>query len=97
MKLTDLKRDRRTNLEMEIDRLIEIMSYQEANSENYATMAANLEVLMKAKANEKARRISPDTLAIIAGNLLGIGLILSHERLNVISTKALGFVLKGRV
>ncbi len=41
--------------------------------------------------------ISPDTVAIIAGNLLGILLILNYEKLNVVSTKALGFVLRGRV
>ena len=42
------------------------------------------------------RRISPDTMAIIAGNLLGIVLILEHERAHVITTKALAFVLRGR-
>lgn len=42
-------------------------------------------------------KISSDTLLIVCGNLLGILLILNHEKLDIISSKALGFVIKGRV
>ena len=42
------------------------------------------------------RRVSPDTMAIVAGNLLGIALIVGHERMNVVTSKALGFVLKSK-
>lgn len=40
---------------------------------------------------------SPDTVLVVGGNLLGILLILHFEKIGIISTKALGFVLKGRV
>lgn len=47
---------------------------------------------------EKSKtRITPDTLMIVAGNLVGIALILGYEHLHVVSSKALGFVLRGRV
>lgn len=91
------KKDKRTNLEMEIDHLLEDMMKVAPNSESYTTMAANLEVLYKAKSHERVRRVTPDTVAIVAGNLLGIALVLYHEKANVITTKALGFVIKGRV
>jgi hypothetical protein len=42
-------------------------------------------------------KISPDTVVIVASNLLGILIILNFEKLDVISTKALGFVMRGRV
>jgi len=42
-------------------------------------------------------RISPDTLAIIGGNLVGILLILQYERCHVVASKAIGFVMRGRV
>lgn len=38
--------------------------------------------------------MKPETVAIIAANLLGIVLILNHERLNVVTTKAMSFVKK---
>jgi hypothetical protein len=91
------KRDKRTNLEKAIDMVIKNMANYSPDSEEYAAMAENLERLYKAKANECNRRVSPDTVAIIVGNLLGILLILGYEKANVITTKALGFVIKGRV
>jgi len=30
-------------------------------------------------------------------NIIGILLIINHERLNVITTKAIGFIAKGRI
>ena len=91
------KKDKRTNLEKEIDRVIEQMSSTEPNTDEYKAISENLEKLYKAKAHERIRNVSPDTIAVIAGNLLGIGLILGYEKANVITTKALGFVMKGRV
>lgn len=41
--------------------------------------------------------IKPDTLLVVGGNLLGILLILNFERLDIVRSKAMGFVLKGRV
>ncbi|HRX15969.1 MAG TPA: hypothetical protein P5123_06625 [Spirochaetota bacterium] len=45
----------------------------------------------------KNRKVKPDTIAIVMTNLIGIGMILGYERVNIITSKALGFVLKGRV
>lgn len=41
--------------------------------------------------------ITPDTLLVVAGNLVGIILILNKEKADIILSKALGFVLRGRV
>ena len=41
--------------------------------------------------------ISPDTLLIVGANLLGILLILNYEKLDIVSSKAVGFILKARV
>lgn len=91
------KRDKRTKLEQEIDSVINTMSYYKPDSNEYAAIAKNLETLYKAKSHDRCRHVSPDTIATIAGNLLGIALILGYEKANVITSKALGFVIKGRV
>lgn len=96
MKLTT-KRDKRTNLEKEIDEVLFHMSSINPGDEPYAIMATNLETLYKAKATEKSKVVSPDTIAVVAGNILGLVLILVYEETRVISTKALGFVLRSRV
>ena len=42
-------------------------------------------------------KFTPDTLLVVGGNLMGILLILNFEKMDIIRSKALGFVLKGRV
>lgn len=42
-------------------------------------------------------KFTPDTLLIVGGNLAGILLILNFERLDIVRSKAISFVLKGRV
>lgn len=96
MKFTE-KRDKRTNLEKEIDAVITYMSGMNPETQEYAAAAANLKELYSTKAQEKSNRISPDTLAVIAGNLLGIILILGYEKADIITSKALAFVLRSRV
>ena len=91
------KQDKRTNIEKEIDEVLKILSQVQPDTKEYSIITTNLERLYKAKSCETDRRISLDTIGIIAGNLLGIALILGYERANIITTKALGFVLKGRV
>jgi hypothetical protein len=53
-----------------------------------------LEIENKRKEMKIPFGIKPETLAVIAANLLGIAVIVGHERLNVIATKAIGFVKK---
>ena len=91
------KKDKRTLLEKEIESVLCNMSTYPPDSEEYGIMSENLERLYKAKSNEKERRVSPDTIAIIAGNLLGIALILGYEKANIITTKAFSHIMKGRV
>lgn len=66
-----------------------------ADSPEYAKMTEQLEKLTKLL--PKKSSISPDTLAIVFGNLAGILLILNYERVNVIGSKALSFIIKPRI
>lgn len=88
---------KQTKLEMEIDCILEILSIMPPESKEYSIIADNLEKLYKAKHASKNGCVSKDTIVIVLGNLLGIVLILGYERANIITTKAIQFVLKGRV
>lgn len=66
-------------------------------SEQYTAAVKNLEVLMKAKAQQEGQsKVSPDALLAVGGNLAGILLILNFERLGVVTSKALSFVMKAK-
>lgn len=89
--------DEREDLKKEIDETFKEMKYFDKDSDEYQLLLKNLERLLKAQ-NEKSRsKISPDTIAVVVGNLAGILLILHYEKVNVITSRALGFVIKGRV
>ena len=91
------KGDRRTELEKEISDLLKQMKNCDPSTDEYKMMANALETLCKADSYKKSRSVSWDTILIVSGNLIGIFAILHHEDVNVITSKALGFVLKGRV
>lgn len=64
-----------------------------------AETSASLEEIVKIRSLDKEDRplrVTPDTLALVAGNLLGIIMIVGHERMHIVSSKALGFLGKLR-
>lgn len=67
------------------------------DSDEYAAMMDQITQLHKLKEkNNSNSRISPDTLALIVGNLAGIVLIIGYEHAHVVTSKALGFVIKAK-
>ncbi len=84
-----------SGLEKEIDALLVEMSKTDRSTKEYSSMADQLAKLYPLLGKTE-KRVSPDTLAAIAGNLLGIVMILGHERAHVVTSKALGFVMKLR-
>jgi hypothetical protein len=65
---------------------VETLEYREAMD--------YLDRLMKMKAEERRFKVTPDTIAIIAGNLVGILIIVGYERGHVMTSKVMGFVIK---
>ena len=72
------------------------MTEYSADSPEYDTMLNKLKALYALKETDRPRKVSPDTLAIVLGNLAGIGIIVSYERVHPMMSKAVGFVLKAR-
>jgi hypothetical protein len=90
-----------------VQNLLEFMKQNDdPETEEYANLVDQLAKLYKMKEIEsncqmKAREfdsrkfgMSPDVLATVAANIFGIVAIIAHERVNVITTKALGFVMR---
>lgn len=77
-----------------IDRIMLDMKTEDPDSEKFATAADQLVKLYALKNENRSRRVSPDTLATIVANLLGIGIIVGHERTHIVTSKALTFIRK---
>ena len=83
-------------LDIEIGRVLLTLEHLDPSSEEYAAASVQLIPLYKAR-NEKNRDgVSKDTVALISANLLGLVLVLNHEHVNVISSKAFGMIMKAR-
>lgn len=96
MKITNIFKKEKTMLEKEIEAVLLDMKEMYVDSDEYEVALNHLSTLHEINSKEKKWNVSPDTMAVVAGNLLGIVLILKHEELNVITSKAMSFVIKGR-
>jgi hypothetical protein len=81
-------------IDEEIERLAKTLSGMEPEDQNYSKIADNMKVLCEARSMKTESGISTDVVVSAAVNLLGILLVLNHERANVITTKAFGFLGK---
>lgn len=90
------KIDTPTHLDEVITKVLAQMSETNSGTPEFAAMADQLTKLYKLKEIESPSRVSPDTLAVVAGNLAGILMILNFERVHIVTSKAIGFVLKPR-
>lgn len=65
------------------------------DDEEYKRLIVYLDRLMDMKAKQRPKfPVSPDTLAIVLGNLAIAIFVTQHERAHVITTKALNFMSK---
>jgi hypothetical protein len=83
-----------TPLEDAIARVQAYLETQEINSDEYAKALDHLSTLHKMKEAEKPLRVSPDTLLTVGANIVGILLIIRHEHVNVITSRAMSALMK---
>ncbi len=77
-----------------IESALNQLKASEPDTESYARVRDQLTELYKIRNENRSRRVSPDTLATIAANLFGIGVIVGYEQKHIITSKAIGFVRK---
>lgn len=90
------KTETESMLDAEIQSALLELEGKDKNSEDYGTILERISKLHKLKAEERPKQLSPDTVLVVAANILGIVMLTRYERENVISSKALNFILKPR-
>jgi len=83
-------------IETELERTLSELKLSSFTSEDYAKTLSITEKLHDMMDKEKPASVSKDALLTVGANLLGIILIIKHEHVNVITSKALGFVIRLR-
>jgi hypothetical protein len=85
-----------TLLEVAMDQALRAANRHPAGSEEYFRAMDVVFRLNEMVKDQKSTSLSKDTMLVVGGNLLGILMILQHEHLHPISTKALGLLIKTR-
>lgn len=83
-----------SKLDLAIDQVFADLEVTTSDDPAYRASMKQLVKLYALKDRDVERRISPDTWLVVSANLLGIVIVVTHERTAVITTKALNFVMK---
>jgi len=89
------RRTEQTVLENVLDRALRELSNHSIDSQEYAKILEMVVKLHKMK-EEESSSVSKDTILVVVANLLGIIMILKHEHVNVITSRAMNLLLKPR-
>lgn len=91
------KRNKKETIDDVIRYNLAVMTEYHPDSEEYTKMAANLKTICEAKGATKNTGFPWKEIATGVFTVIGIAMIITHEKEDSITSKALGFVLKGRV
>jgi hypothetical protein len=85
-----MRKNAPTELDREITAVYTRMQVVGPADEEYPELLKHAKTLEKLKAQAKAnkRRLSPDTVLLVAGNLLGILIVVNYERVHVWTTRS---------
>lgn len=83
-------------LETAMIRILDDMQAHDSDSQEYPTQLGYLERLNALKTAQRRNRVSPDQMALVGGNLLGILIIVAYEQKHAMVSKATGFLIRAQ-
>lgn len=86
--------NRRDQLDDLIDSLLNEMAGKPEESEEYKVLLRRLERLSALRDKKTPSKLDRNTIALIAGNLLGILIIVAYEQRHVMTSKGFGEIIK---
>jgi hypothetical protein len=89
-----LSNETETPIDKQITCVLDEMTTVGVTTEEFPTLLSYLERLHALRQKERREPISRDTIALIAGNLMGILLIVAYEQKHVITSKGFGQVIR---
>jgi len=81
-------------LEDEIAHSIRKLKEHDPSSDEYLKILDRIVTMQRLKEEDKSFSVSKDNLTVVFGNLLGIFMIIKHEHVNVITSRAFQLLLR---
>lgn len=88
------QRTEEDDIDKAIKRILDDMDMFGPGSDEYDKLLSQLKTLTKLKTNKKSKRVDPNTVAIVVGNIVGILIIVMYEEKHVITSKAYSTFVK---
>lgn len=86
-----------TLLEESIASAYNQLESHDAGTEKYADILDKIERLEALRPKKKGLSVSGDALIAAGANIAGIMLILNYEKLGIVTSKAVGFIIKSKL
>lgn len=83
-------------LDTEIERLVTTLSGMSSTQDEYTLVAENLRLLCEVREKKNPTKLNIDTILNASVNMLGLLMILNFEKTGVITSRAIGFLWKGK-
>lgn len=77
-----------------IDRVLEEMARTPQDTDEYSAHLKHLDKLSELQLREQSNKVTADTVWMIAGNLLGILVIVAYEQKHVLASRGMNFILR---
>lgn len=84
------------SLDLQIDRAFNELERHEVGTQEYVKILDIISKLSEMKRKEKPSEVSKDTWAEVGANLLGIFMIIKHESVNVVTSRAMSLLMRIR-
>jgi hypothetical protein len=84
----------RSPIDLELDTLFRRLKAQDVQTKEYATILDHIVTLHGLRKEEKDEGVSKDTWATIGANLVGIFMIIKHEHVNVVTSRAFSLLMR---
>lgn len=91
------KKDEESILDEPIAKVLTSMNKIDPGSLEYSAALKNLSQLIKLKSRDGRRRISPDTILHVVGNVVLVTIIVVYEQKHVLASKGLGFIIRPKL
>lgn len=90
-------KNKRNVIDEEIERLVNFMRDVDPGTDGYGTMAANLVKLTQARMEKARDGLDLNVVVSVAGSLIGTIMVLKFEKFDILTTKAVGWLIKPRI
>jgi len=90
------RRNEHAKYDEPIDKVLDELREYSVDASEFAAAMDYLDRLTKMKVLTSQDRVSPDTMAMVLGNLFGILVIVAYEQRHVMTSKAMGFILRAK-